>query len=112
MDPKRKRVDFKEKRHVDSGVWMGSDESAAESSLPSDDAPTWGEDLLKAVLDPQPKGKSPIGSTLSKEAAAPVPAQFPSMPFFFKRGETEQQRAARAIVNDCLERGDDSVDLG
>lgn len=111
MDPKRKRTDFKEKRHVDSGVWMGSDESTAESSLPSDDASTWGEDLLKAVLHPQAKGKSPIGSILPK-TAAPVPVQFPSMPFFFKRGETEPQRAARAIVNDCLERGNDSVDLG
>ncbi|KAH3227027.1 hypothetical protein KXV86_009061, partial [Aspergillus fumigatus] len=47
VDPKRKRADFKDKRLVDSGVWMGSDESTAESLLPSEDASIWGEDLMR-----------------------------------------------------------------
>ncbi|KAJ5693070.1 hypothetical protein N7462_002493 [Penicillium macrosclerotiorum] len=107
-DPKRKRADFKEKRNVDSGVWMGSDESVAESLLPSEDASTWGEDLLKTVLDPRAPGKSPIPpmlpSTLSKVQPRPMVVQGPV--------ESEEHQYARAVINDCLEKGEDSVDLG
>lgn len=108
IDPKRKRADFKEKRHVDSGVWMGSDESAADSPLHSD-CSTWGEDLLKTVLNPRGNGKSP------QESSQPVASvASPTLPLLIPKGqqESEEHRYARAVVNDCLEKGDDSVDLG
>ncbi|KAJ5198809.1 uncharacterized protein N7459_008632 [Penicillium hispanicum] len=108
IDPKRKRADFKEKRQVDSGVWMGSDESTAESLLPSEDASAWGEDLLKTVLDPKATGKYPQGLALPKATAAPV---LP-LPIWKGLHESEQHKFARAVVNDCLEKGEDSIDLG
>ncbi|KAJ5137456.1 uncharacterized protein N7443_010251 [Penicillium atrosanguineum] len=111
VDPKRKRADFKEKRHVDSGVWMGSDESLAESSLPSEDGPAWGEDLLKSVLDPQGQGRFPLESSTLR-APTPVQAQSRPIPVFIKDGESEEHRIAKAIVNNCLEKGEDSIDLG
>lgn len=113
MDPRKKRADFKEKRHVDSGVWMGSDESLAESSLPSEDGSAWGEDLLKSVLDPQGKGRSPLESSLSgSPAPAPVQAQSRPMPVLIKDGGSEEHRIAKEIINNCLEKGEDSIDLG
>lgn len=112
-EPKKKRADFKEKRHVDSGVWMGSDESLAESSLPSEDGLAWGEDLLKSVLDPQGKGRSPLESSLSRSPApARVQAQPRPMSVLIKDGESEEHRIAKEIINNCLEKGEDSIDLG
>lgn len=96
---------------MDSGVWMGSDESLAESSLPSEDGPAWGEDLLKSVLDPQVKGMFPLGSSTLK-APTPVQAQSRPMPVFVKDGESEEHRIAKEIINNCLEKGEDSIDLG
>lgn len=105
VDPKRKRADFKEKRNVDSGVWMGSDESAAESSLPSEDASNWGEDLLKTVLDPM--GKK---DTLDEPSVPSSPMKAP--PGASGREESNEHHIARAIVNECLDKGEDSIDLG
>lgn len=108
LDPKRKRVEFKEKRHVDSGVWMGSDESAAESLLPSEDASTWGEDLLKNALDSQATGITANTTSLIKG-----PMLVPHHRAAFKGPEeSAEQRYARDVVNDCLEKGQDSIDLG
>ena len=109
VDPKRKRADFKEKRHVDSGVWMGSDESTADSLLPSEDASNWGDDFLKTVLEPRTNGNLPRGlaeprvSSLSSVSTTPI-----------MKGphEAEEHQFARAVINDCLEKGEDSVDLG
>lgn len=109
VDPKRKRANFKEKRYVDSGVWMGSDESVAESSLPSEDASGWGEDLKK-VLDPQAQSKSPIGPSSNPVALSLAPAKH--RPMLLGLPESEEHRIARMIVNECLEKGDDSIDLG
>lgn len=101
MDPKRKRVDFKDKRFVDSGVWMASDESGAESLLPSEDASTWGEDLMKNA----------------REATGPDPLklqyQTVSQPryAFRKVEEPRECQLARAVVHDCLEKGQEKVDL-
>ncbi|KAJ5888446.1 hypothetical protein N7495_008487 [Penicillium taxi] len=106
VDPKRKRADFKDKRHVDSGVWMGSDESGA-SLLPSEDASNWGEDLLKSVLDPNVAGKFPLQGT-SASTASPVPPT----PVMKGLHESEEHRYARAVVNECLEKGKESIDLG
>lgn len=110
IDAKRKRGDFKEKRNVDSGVWMGSDESGADSLLPSEDGP-WGEDLLKTVLDPKAQGKSTQGPLVllpTGKAATPVPP----LPVWKGPNESEEHRFARSVVNDCLEKGEDIIDLG
>ncbi|KAJ5294130.1 hypothetical protein PENANT_c009G04571 [Penicillium antarcticum] len=106
IDPKRKRGDFKEKRNVDSGVWMGSDESVAESLLPSEDGSAWGEDLRKSVLDPR---KSENLTSLLIGSENP-PAQMKGV----VKGpeESEEQRFAREVVNDCLDKGQESIDLG
>lgn len=110
QDPKRKRADFKEKRHMDSGVWMGSDESGAESLLTSEDTPAWGEDLLKTVLDPRAPGKCSAQLPFSR---GPVPVPAPSRPIAINgHGESEEHRFARKVVNDCLEKGEESIDLG
>ena len=110
VDPKRKRAEFKEKRHVDSGVWMGSDESVAESLLPSDSS-SWGEDLLKTVLDPRANGKSAGEVSHAEPSAASS-----GLPVSGLKGqqepEPEERVYARTVVNDCLEKGDDSIDLG
>ncbi|KAJ5095643.1 Leucine-rich repeat typical subtype [Penicillium alfredii] len=103
IDPKRKRADFKEKRHVDSGVWMGSDESAAESFLSSEDGSAWGEDLLKTALNLRATAKS---------AAAPASLPAQSKTAFKRPEEPAEHRLARTVVADCLEKGQDSIDLG
>ncbi|CAP81269.1 hypothetical protein E8E15_008386 [Penicillium rubens] len=104
LDPKRKRADFKDKRNVDSGVWMGSDESGAESLLPSEDGSTWGEDLRKSVLDPRKPGSSAPFLT-EMENVAQTRA-------FRSAGESDAHRFAREVVGDCLDKGLESIDLG
>lgn len=118
MDPKRKRQQFKDKRFVDSGVWLGSDESLGGSSfLASEDAPGWGEDLFR-------NARSSTAATAAAEErhvpdAVPEPnsmmrAQQATVQLraAFKRVEEPQEyQLARAIINDCLEKGQDSVDL-
>ncbi|KAJ5703462.1 hypothetical protein N7493_011851 [Penicillium malachiteum] len=113
IDPKRKRADFKEKRNVDSGVWMGSDESGAESLLPSEDGPGWGEDLLKTVLDPKISGKSQgaLGSFVKPLTATPAVSAM-QLPILKTPDESEEHQFARSVVNDCLEKGEEVIDLG
>ncbi|KAJ6092771.1 hypothetical protein N7486_008060 [Penicillium sp. IBT 16267x] len=110
IDSKRKRGDFKEKRNVDSGVWMGSDESGVDSLFPSEDGP-WGEDLLKTVLDPKASGKSAQGPLLLLPSGKAAPPVLP-LPILKGPNESEEHRFARSVVNDCLEKGEDIVDLG
>ncbi|KAJ5989330.1 hypothetical protein N7481_004540 [Penicillium waksmanii] len=110
QDPKRKRADFKEKRNVDSGVWMGSDESVAESLLTSEDSPAWGEDLLKTVLDPRAPGRAPTDLPFSR-GPVPIPAP-PRQIVVNGNEESEEHRFVRKVVNDCLEKGEESIDLG
>ena len=117
MDPKRKRKDFKDKRLVDSGVWMGSDESLVESLLPSEDAPTWGDDFFKNVRNatavggeeeaPEPVLGMDRGPVLRPQPQAVMQPRVG----FRKAEESREHQLARAIVNDCLEKGQDSVDL-
>lgn len=105
MDPKRKRIDFKEKRFIDSGVWMGSDESGAESLLLSEDAPGWAEDLIKSARESNAIGNPPGALRQQYQATAQ------SHNAFKKSEEPEGHRFCRTVVNDCLEKGRDSVDL-
>ena len=117
-DPKRKRQQFKDKRFVDSGVWLGSDESLGGSSfLASEDAPGWGEDLFKNAWS------STSAAAAAEERHVPDAVPEPNsmmraqqatvqLRAAFKRVEEPQEyQLARAIVNDCLEKGQDSVDL-
>ncbi|EAL87342.1 hypothetical protein KXW98_002211 [Aspergillus fumigatus] len=114
VDPKRKRADFKDKRLVDSGVWMGSDESTAESLLPSEDASIWGEDLMRNMQTSTSAGAC---SERQMGAASSQPANSQLRPTVSQpRGprkveEPREHQLARTIVNDCLEKGQDSVDL-
>ncbi|KAL4892970.1 hypothetical protein BDV59DRAFT_202323 [Aspergillus ambiguus] len=109
-DPKRKRADFKDKRLVDSGVWMGSDESAAESLLPSSDASNWGEDLLVPVH--RPNSRSVRGRNVENSPELPRHLEPPSVRVGFQKVEEPREHGlARTVVNECLERGEDSVDL-
>ena len=106
-DPKRKRADFKEKRHVDSGVWMGSDESGAESLLPSEDPSMWGEELLKDTSNAAGTGS---GADVAMRDGGRWTAQS-QRSGLKKVEEPKEHQAARNIVNECLESGQDSVDL-
>ncbi|KAB8075360.1 hypothetical protein BDV29DRAFT_108505 [Aspergillus leporis] len=110
-DPKRKRADFKEKRNVDSGVWMGSDESGADSLLPSEDASNWGDEFLKDTSNTTVTGG---GADISVTDSGRWEAQgqpWMQRPGLKKVEEPREHQAARAIVNECLESGQDSVDL-
>ncbi|OJJ51365.1 hypothetical protein ASPZODRAFT_12197 [Penicilliopsis zonata CBS 506.65] len=108
MDPKRKRADFKEKRNVDSGVWMGSDES---SFLPSDNAPAWGEDLLKNIGETAGTTTTTIAQQGGLSSDNDFKSTVATRATFKKAEEPREHRLARAIVNECLEKGQDSVDL-
>ncbi|KAI9929258.1 hypothetical protein ASPWEDRAFT_353125 [Aspergillus wentii DTO 134E9] len=112
-DPKKKRVDFKEKRLVDSGVWMGSDESGADSLLASEDG-AWGEDLFKnmrgSVVTTGKRSDVTMGMP-NGPSGLQHQTMGPSQGTLRKTGEPRQHELARAIVNDCLEKGQDSVDL-
>lgn len=104
-DPKKKRVNFKEKRFVDSGVWMPSDEFGSDSLLLSDDTSAWGADLMKIARESNVFGKGPD----------PLRQQYQrvSQPsnVFRKVEEPAEHQIARAVVNDCLEKGEEKVDL-
>ncbi|KAL4881011.1 hypothetical protein BJY04DRAFT_207706 [Aspergillus karnatakaensis] len=99
-ETKRKRVEFKDKRLVDSGVWMGSDESVL---LASEDTGNWVEDLLKDEIGVEIEQDGVDGEKMPTAVRAG----------FAKKVEEEsrEHQVARAIVNDCLERGLDSIDL-
>lgn len=96
---------------MDSGVWMGSDESGADSLLPSEDASMWGEELLK---DTGNSAVTEIGTGFAMRDSERWTAQ--GQPWTQRSGlkkveEPKEHQAARNIVNECLESGQDSVDL-
>ncbi|PYH40572.1 leucine-rich repeat domain-containing protein [Aspergillus saccharolyticus JOP 1030-1] len=150
--PKRnKRVDFKEKRLVDSGVWMGSDDSGVLASDASWGEELWGQfvgqgdDAGKLESRKEVSGIGPGGLVqdegddgLDNEEQQRQRQRWGTQScgsgvrgFQSQRGggvggsgtlglsglrrgveeEPREHQIARAIVNDCLERGDDSVDL-
>lgn len=117
MDPKRKRADFKEKRHVDSGVWMGSDESSAEAfSLSSEDASSCGEEFLRNTANsgPEKRGQSLLGINNGDADARRGPQHgpiFQRRTVLRRTEEPKEHQVARDIVNECLDKGQDSVDL-
>ncbi|PWY95750.1 hypothetical protein BO94DRAFT_600333 [Aspergillus sclerotioniger CBS 115572] len=94
-DVKRKRGDFKDKRLVDSGVWMGSDDSGFMLS----EGDVGGELFLNAS-----------GNGDAQRVQMQIQAQMQPRVMMVEE-EPREQQIARTIVNDCLERGEDSVDL-
>lgn len=115
MDPKRKRADFKEKRNVDSGVWMASDDSSVELfSSTSEDANSCGEDFLKNATDSKAtrwSSSNAITDAISKghQESRNGPVVQPRAAF--RREEPKEHQVARSIVNDCLDKGQDGIDL-
>ncbi|KAL4980444.1 hypothetical protein BDW66DRAFT_55250 [Aspergillus desertorum] len=118
---KRKRADFRDKRFVDSGVWMGSDDSKASFLASEDVPPCWGEELLYQNQElkqeqeqereqdqdqDEEMGMCVAMSTTMGLGRIPVRARFVK-----KVEESREHQMARAVVNDCLERGLDSVDI-
>ncbi|KAL3493144.1 hypothetical protein BJX62DRAFT_86636 [Aspergillus germanicus] len=105
---KRKRAEFKDKRLVDSGVWMGSDESGSVFASEGD---RWGEDLLGGWREEDVRqGHGENGHENGNGAGI---ASTGARTGFAKKvdEESREHQVARAIVNDCLERGEDSIDL-
>ena len=88
-DAKKKRAGFKEKQFVDSGVWLPSDGSvsigASSTAFPSEDDDGKGEE---------------DSATFSQVRTV-----------FRLVREPEEHELARAVVADCLDRGQDSIDL-
>ncbi|RDW72376.1 leucine-rich repeat domain-containing protein [Aspergillus mulundensis] len=112
-DVKRKRADFKDKRFNDSGVWMGSDDSRASGMgfLASEDAAAWGEELLGQNQDLNQDGDADGDEGMGMATGMGL-GMMPARAGFAKKvEESREHQLARAVVNDCLERGLDSVDL-
>ncbi|KAL5043503.1 hypothetical protein BDW71DRAFT_187823 [Aspergillus fruticulosus] len=114
---KRKRADFRDKRLVDSGVWMGSDDSRG-SFLASEDAPPcWGEELLgqNQDLNQEQEQEQDEGMGMGMSMAMSTTTGLNRIParagFAKKVEESRAHKMARAVVNDCLERGLDSIDI-
>ncbi|KAL4926804.1 leucine-rich repeat domain-containing protein [Aspergillus undulatus] len=122
-ETKRKRADFKDKRLVDSGVWMGSDESVSVSGasgfgLHSEDAAWLGEELIRD----EGVGLGANVNAYTQTAATGMQGLMPGLGLGPGRAglakkataaveEPREHQVARAIVNECLERGLDSIDL-
>lgn len=98
---------------------MGSDES---SLLPSEDASVWGaeDDLLKSsttvelpACQAEQNAVDVVGMRDWDLRRIQEQAQVRSVLFHHGRTteESTEHRTARAIVNACLEKGQDSVDL-
>lgn len=105
MDLKRKRADFKEKRFVDSGVWLGSDEGLSVSGLPSEDV-LWGEDDDDILRDGNnTRGRDSNARSNDESVVVQTRASFKG------NEEPEEHQLAQAFVLECLDNGQDSIDL-
>lgn len=114
VEAKRKRADFREKRQLDSGVWMGSDGSSSECLLSSeasscDDflasdraATTTTTTAVPVMEDGNMKEDADNGHDRGPTVAAR------NLP---KQDESKEHQAARSVVNDCLDKGQESIDL-
>ncbi|EED20170.1 Leucine Rich Repeat domain protein [Talaromyces stipitatus ATCC 10500] len=111
-DAKRKRADFKEKRNLDSGVWMGSDESSSDCLLSSEASSC--EDFIARAWAGNEEGelKLPHWNTESiKNETGQVAGPVFAARNIQSTDESQEHRNARRMVNDCLDKGQESVDL-
>lgn len=117
VEAKRRRGDFKEKRNWDSGIWMGSDESSSEYLLSSEDASSC-EEYPKNARDWDTRGQVTAAAIAHPKVVCTIDtgAQPSNGPTFQARAvraveEPKEHQAARALVNEYLDKGQDSVDL-
>jgi Leucine rich repeat len=108
-DTKRKRADFKEKRNLDSGVWMGSDESSSDCLL-SSEASSCEEFMASAWSRQKEQEDIPVAESVIQ--SSPKLAR----PVFVARNlrsvdEPQEHIDAAVMINECLEKGQESVDL-
>lgn len=111
---KRKRADFKEKRNMDSGVWMGSDESSSDFLLSSEASSC--EDFMARAWAGQNQDAVPKFTAGATETQNDSQVGQIAGPVFAARNirhlnESQEHRDARAMVNECLEKGLEGVDL-
>lgn len=116
IEAKRKRADFREKRHLDSGVWMGSDGSSSECLLSSeasscDDFLALGQDAKKvSVVENNMKDDHDDDDAEEAGNGRDTGPTFVARNLQ-KQDEPKEHKTARDLVNDCLEKGQDCVDL-
>ncbi|OKL60639.1 hypothetical protein UA08_04269 [Talaromyces atroroseus] len=108
-ETKRKRADFKQKRNLDSGVWMGSDESSSDCLLLSEASSC--EEFMASAW-----GRQKQQVELEQDEQVTELATQNRRPVFAARSlrsvdEPQEHRDARAMINECLEKGQESVDL-
>ncbi|KUL91486.1 hypothetical protein ZTR_01477 [Talaromyces verruculosus] len=111
---KRKRADFKEKRNMDSGVWMGSDELSSDCLLSSEASSC--EDFMARAWAGQNQDAVPKFAAGATETQNDNQIGQIAGPVFAARNirhldESQEHRDARAMVNECLEKGQEGVDL-
>jgi hypothetical protein len=121
VEAKRKRGDFRNKRHLDSGVWMGSEGSSSSENLISSED-TSCEGYLQSPSNEDEK--RPISSVMSSVAAGPELRSrhhdycyYQQQPHtFFSAGhktsvESLEHRVARDLIDTFIDEGQDSIDL-
>ena len=98
---------------MDSGVWMGSDESSSDCLLSSEASSC--EDFIGRAWAEQnqvePKLTAGIIDTKCNDQDSQIAG-----PVFAARNirnleESQEHKDARAMINECLEKGQESVDL-
>ncbi|DAA73330.1 TPA_exp: Leucine Rich Repeat domain protein [Trichophyton benhamiae CBS 112371] len=121
MQNKRtKRMGFKSKRNVDSGVWLGStdttddgDESAAVFTCGSDDS-VFCEEMGVSTGRPASTTRGSASRRFPVPETADRPTEGSSKSPVAKGSRSTESTAhakARQIINTCLDEGDDRVDL-
>jgi hypothetical protein len=120
-DVRKKRVDFKEKRHIDSGVWMGSDQSSEFALSISEDMSSSREEFLKATNSPSATEGPAKVLLIGDDATAIDPRDkdkclrygqlYRPRTILLGVEEPKEHQMARSRVNECLEKGRDIIDL-
>lgn len=118
---RQRRTHFKEKRNMDSGVWMCSDDSTNSSclSLSSDNSPPFVVEDKNDGME-QGNSKDEYGTHHGSQFCHEHPLGHLNTDVFVQptadalgvsAGESESHRRARAAVALCLEEGNDNIDL-
>jgi hypothetical protein len=113
---KKKRTAFKDKRNVDSGVWLGSEDSSDVLVGSDDSALSFGESGDSGPLDEEGLGDEHAAvdgdiSRISLQVPSGHEATADRIPPIAKRAESEPHARARAAIIRCLEEANENVDL-
>ncbi|CRG85706.1 hypothetical protein PISL3812_02732 [Talaromyces islandicus] len=112
IEAKRKRADFREKRHLDSGVWMGSDGSSSECLLSSEASscedffPPAGDATKLPVMEDNTKDDDETENGNGRDIGHTFAARN-----LQRQDEPKEHQTARDLVNNCLDKGQDCIDL-